>query len=396
MNIPFDPRRPRAHFTAPRGWINDPNGPIFYEGQYHLFYQHNPGAPVWGNMHWGHAVSRDLVRWEHLPIALFPDETGTMFSGSAIEDTENRTGLTQNGRNPLILYYTAAGEPFEQRMAFSTDGGRTFQKRPGSAVIPHIIGSNRDPKVAWDEEKGVYRLALYLDGDEYALFESQDLIHFVPRQTLSLPGDNECPDLYPVAADDGARLWVLCGAHDIYLVGRFDENGLFAPVQSAGRLHYGGCSYAAQSFSGIPGGRILRMSWNQAPLNSPLIQGGMCTPAEMRLICREGRYLLCAQPAREFESLRAPLDPDNPAWDAEFVMGDGETVRLPGCEISLSHGELRANGFICPGGREEFIRAVGDTHAVEIYAGPGDRFLCLPRDPSIQGKLPANAHSLTA
>ena len=141
------------HFTAQKGWINDPNGLILYEGWYHLFYQHNPDDNRWGNMHWGHARSRDLVHWEHLPIALYPEPGYTMYSGSAIEDVRNLTGLKKGGHNPLLLYYTAAGEPFEQRVAVSTDGGRTFEKMPG-CVIGHIRGENRDPKIVYDEAAG--------------------------------------------------------------------------------------------------------------------------------------------------------------------------------------------------------------------------------------------------
>ena len=96
------------HFTAQKGWINDPNGLILYEGWYHLFYQHNPDDNRWGNMHWGHARSRDLVHWEHLPIALYPEPGYTMYSGSAIEDVRNLTGLKKGGHNPLLLYYTGA------------------------------------------------------------------------------------------------------------------------------------------------------------------------------------------------------------------------------------------------------------------------------------------------
>ena len=145
--------RPSAHFTARSGWINDPNGLILYEGRYHLFYQHNPVDTIWGNMHWGHAVSEDLVHWEELEEALFPDENGAMFSGSAIADTQNLTGLKCNEHDPLLLFYTAAGGAYElsdkqstQRLAYSTDGGKTFVKYP-RAMIETVTPENRDPKV---------------------------------------------------------------------------------------------------------------------------------------------------------------------------------------------------------------------------------------------------------
>ena len=133
-----EPLRPLFHFTAAQGWLNDPNGLIYYEGKYHMFYQHNPAGNKWANMHWGHAVSTDLMHWKELPIALYPDESGTMYSGSAVEDTENVTGLKENGHNPLILFYTAAGNPRTQCMAYSVDGGGTFKKYPGNPIIPNI------------------------------------------------------------------------------------------------------------------------------------------------------------------------------------------------------------------------------------------------------------------
>ena len=356
------------HFTPPKGWNNDPNGLIFYEGVYHMFYQHNPNSIQWADMHWGHAVSRDLKHWEHLPIALYPENGFMMFSGSAIEDVDNRSGLKENGHNPMLLYFTAAGEPFEQRAAVSTDGGKTFQKLPG-CVIPHIVGSNRDPKIMYDRAKDVYRLALYLDGDEYALFETDDLLHFTMKQKIALPEDNECPDLFPIQADDGALLWVLIGAHDRYLVGRFDDVGLFQPIQGPGRLCYGNKSYAAQSYSGLTG-RNLRMSWNQTDLKNDLIQGSMCTPADFALKNRGGQYVLCLTPAPEFGF--------DPAWDREGEMKDGDVWNVPGGVLALKAGALTVNGFACPAGPREHIRTVGDEHALEVYVGEGDRFFCVP------------------
>ena len=357
-------------FSAQMGWINDPNGLILYEGWYHLFYQHNPDDNRWGNMHWGHARSRDLVHWEHLPIALYPEPGYTMYSGSAIEDVRNLTGLKKGGHNPLLLYYTAAGEPFEQRVAVSTDGGRTFEKMPG-CVIGHIRGENRDPKIVYDEEKDVYRLALYLDGDEYALFETDDLVHFRLKQTVHLPEDNECPDLFPLTADDDTRHWVLIGAHDRYLVGRFDADGQFRASQDARRLTYGDLSYAAQSYSGIPG-RALRFSWNRVELHDDLIQGSMCTPADYSLRRDADGYALCLNPAPEFGF--------DPARDALGEIREGETIPVPDGTLRLENGKLTVNGTSCPAGTRERFRTVGDTHALEVYLAPGDRFLCVPTE----------------
>lgn len=179
--------RPQTHFSARTGWINDPNGLVYHNGVYHLFFQHNPAGNQWGNMHWGHAVSRDLVHWTQEPIALYPDALGTMFSGSAVVDERNVSGF---GKGALLLFYTAAGDPFTQCLAWSTDG-KQFRKYEGNPIVPHIAGANRDPKVIWCEELGCYVMALYLENNTYTLLLSDDLLHWREHQHIELPGDSE-------------------------------------------------------------------------------------------------------------------------------------------------------------------------------------------------------------
>ncbi len=264
-----DENRPLIHFTAKKGWINDPNGLCFYEGKYHMFFQHNPVGTCWGNMHWGHAVSYDLIDWEELEDALIPDEMGTMYSGSAIVDYDNVIGLKENEHDPLILFYTAAGreneisrdKPYTQCMAYSTDGGNTFKKWKNNPVVPHIKGGNRDPKVIRDPESGVYVMALYLDGDEYALLTSSNLTEWKQIQSINFKGDNECPDFYPLPDENGKLKWVLNGAHDCAMVGDFDpEKGFY----NCGEVHKFGFArpYAAQSFNLGYDLRRIRIAWN--------------------------------------------------------------------------------------------------------------------------------------
>ena len=149
--------RPQYHFTPKTNWTNDPNGLIYYKGEYHLFFQHNPTGINWGNMTWGHAVSPDLVHWKQLPHAIHPDELGTIFSGSGVVDWNNTGGFQTGDEAVLVAFYTSAGNhapekvPFTQSIAYSNDRGRSWTKYEGNPVIEHIVASNRDPKVIWHE-----------------------------------------------------------------------------------------------------------------------------------------------------------------------------------------------------------------------------------------------------
>ena len=290
-NLYNEAYRPQIHFTTKNGWINDPNGLIFIDGKYHLFYQHNPCEPRWGNMHWGHAISRDMLHWEETDIALFPDESGTMFSGSAIADEKNLLGL-QAGDTPTVLLYYTATSPFSQHLAYSTDGLKTIRKME-APVIPHIVGSNRDPKVVYCEEWGAYALVLYMTSDTYALFRSDDLINWNKIQDVAISGENECPDLFPLMADDGSRKWVFIGAHDIYVIGDMRSDG-FHPTQESRPLHYGKSAYAGQTFSGLPNGRTVRIDWDRWGINTPRFNGQMSFPAELTLKKVDDIYYLCA------------------------------------------------------------------------------------------------------
>lgn len=303
--------RPYAHFTAKRGWINDPNGLVYYNGCYHMFFQHNPVDCKWENMHWGHAVSSDLVHWQEKDIAFYPDEDGTVFSGSAIIDRKNVTGLKQNDNDVILIFYTCAGntseaskgKPFTQNLAYSIDGGNTFRKYEKNPLIAQLVGENRDPKVIYYEPDDSYIMALFLENHEYALFKSKNMLDWKQIQRVTLPEDAECPDFFPLAADnDPCNVkWVFIGASDRYLIGNFDGEQ-FTVENDLMRLNYGNSSYAAQSWSDIPERRI-RTAFSTMIIPGEPYASCMNLPQEMSLKTIDGKIKLCVMPVKETELL---------------------------------------------------------------------------------------------
>ena len=239
--------RPTFHFTPPEKWMNDPNGMVYYEGEYHLFYQHYPEATVWGPMHWGHAVSEDLVNWEHLPIALYPDSLGYIFSGSAVIDWKNTSGFGINGVPPMIAIYTYHNMEGEksgsntyqyQAIAYSNDKGRTWTKYEGNPVVPNPgIKDFRDPKVIWDESSNQW-VMVFAAWDHVKLYGSKDLkkwehLSDFGKEWGTHAGVWECPDLFPMrVSGTGQKKWVLLqsinpggfngGSGTQYFIGNFD------------------------------------------------------------------------------------------------------------------------------------------------------------------------------
>ncbi|MBQ9429288.1 MAG: glycoside hydrolase family 32 protein [Clostridia bacterium] len=394
-----EPLRPEVHFTVKNGWNNDPNGLVFVDGVYHMFYQYNPAAPVWGNMHWGHATSSDLLHWEEEDIALFPDENGTVFSGSALTDTENASGL---GRGTMLLFYTGAGgsnrlskgKPFTQCLAYSRDGV-TFHKYGKNPIVPHIEAANRDPKVVYVPEIGKYSMAIYRAEWRYELLISTDLLHWEEFALLPLRDDAECPDLFRLPCGE-KFYYVFMGARDVYIVGHFEKDR-FVIDQSEKKLTHLKMSYAAQSFSGLPGGRVVRIAWHI--LNAP---GGrfasqMSFPTEMRLEKQDGEFRLSAAPIREIESLYtrgetlrdralcAPLTVETGAAALDLSLSLAYThgqilkIDLFGTDLvcDMEKNEIRCKNLkmpLSPDGERVEVRVLVDRCSLEIFAGRGRIF----------------------
>lgn len=306
--------RPQYHFTAHTGWLNDPNGLVFFKGEYHLFFQHNPYGTEWGNMTWGHAVSKDLVHWEQLDHALYPDTSGTMYSGSAVVDHRNTSGLGTLGQPPMVILYTAAGnqssaskgQPFTQGLAYSLDG-RQFTKLTSNPVLNHIEAENRDPKVVWHDLTKRWIMALYLNEDRYALFNSADLKHWERCDSVSMPGASECPDFFelPLKGDPKSRYWIFWSANGRYRLGRFDGTR-FAPDTDPIDSNFGPNCYAAQTYSDAPKNRRIQIAWMQGgqypgmPFNQQ-----MTVPREITLIKTKEGPRLSIQPVAELSKLRS-------------------------------------------------------------------------------------------
>ncbi len=316
-----DKVRPQFHFTSRCGWLNDPNGLVYFKGEYHLFYQHNPYGWNWGNMSWGHAVSPDLVHWKELPVALYPDEHGVMYSGSAVVDWNNTAGFQKGNEPALVAMMTAAGDPFTQEIAYSNDRGRTWVKYPGNPVLGHIAAQNRDPKLAWYAPESKWVMALYLDHSDYALFESRDLKRWTKIQDLTLPGDAECPNFFEIPLDGNPRnlRWVFYGASGVYVIGAFNGHS-FQPETRPQHLQNGNCWYASQVYSDCPAGdgRCILIPWGRLP-DGNIFRGEpfnqmMGLPVELTLHSGNSGESLGVAPVRELQALRQVSHVIKPQW----------------------------------------------------------------------------------
>lgn len=354
--------RPQLHFTSRRGWLNDPNGLVYYQGEYHLFYQHNPFGWGWGNMSWGHAVSGDLVHWKELPVALHPDPSGTMYSGSAVVDWQNTAGF---GKEALVAMYTAAGRPFTQGIAYSNDKGRTWTKYAGNPVIKHIEAENRDPKVIWYAPTKRWVMALYLDREDYAIFNSKDLKTWERTDTVAIPGTSECPNFFPMRldGDDTKQKWILFGANGGYLVGDFDGSD-FKPDGPPKRMQNGNCWYAAQVFSDIPNsdGRTILIPWGQMNIPGMPFNQLMGLPVELRLESTPEGPTIFSTPTRELESLRAGGKKADPAVGTFDV---GETAEL---SVAIEAGSSSPVEFDLRGVKVTYDPVKGEVRCLDRTA----------------------------
>ncbi|MEI6218204.1 MAG: glycoside hydrolase family 32 protein [bacterium] len=309
--------RPQFHFSPRKNWTNDPNGLVFYKGEYHMFFQLNAKGINWGPNTWGHAISRDLVHWEQIEDAIKPDAYGWIWSGSAVVDWENTAGLQKGSEKTLVALYTTgasptagwdgATNPAVQSIAFSNDRGRTWKKYKGNPVLGHIRASNRDPKVVWHAPTRTWIMALFLDDHDFALFASKNLIKWEHLQDIHLCGSSECPDFFELNVDGKPEdtRWVFWGGDSQYRIGRFDGRK-FTDEGGRFKLEQGPNGYAAQTWSDVPDGRRLQISWmRDGKYPSMPFNQQMTFPVELTLKTFPEGVMLCRTPAGEIEKLHA-------------------------------------------------------------------------------------------
>ena len=334
-NLYTEALRPQFHFTAPRGWLNDPNGLVYLDGEWHLFYQHNPFGWPWGNMHWGHAVSTDLFHWKNLGEAIHPwsDVKGAAFSGSAVVDVHNTTGWKHDDQDVLVaaLTDTDTGES----IAYSTDRGRTFTMFAENPVVQH---RGRDPKLVWYEPAKHWVMAVYDEHDDkqwIAFYTSSNLKRWTFASRIE--GFYECPDLFEAAVDGDTdhKKWVLYAADGQYVIGSFDGK-TFTPDHEGKQQVWYGDYYAAQSYSNAPDGRHVQIGWGRGiafpgmPFNQQ-----MAVPVELSLHTTDDGIRMFAEPVRELKTLRG-----KPRTLSELTLHPGDPSPLDGFDASETEIDL--------------------------------------------------------
>lgn len=398
MNEPF---RPQAHFSPEINWMNDPNGLVWHNGEYHLFHQYNPAGNSWGHMSWGHAVSTDLVHWKHLPLAI-PETGGVMaFSGCCVVDHENTSNLGSGNEPPMVAIYTGHGHGKQvQNLAWSNDNGRTWTIYDQNPVLDINNPDFRDPKVFRHEASGRWIMVVSLAAEKRLVFYGssdlktwQELSRFGPAGAKDKP-NWECPDLFElnVENEDGKRLWVLeadmgsgsiaGGSGGEYFVGRFDGT-VFTPIQDAQWVDFGRDFYAPVSWSNIPehDGRRIWMGWfnNWETCLVPTHPWRSCMSVPRELSLRrvasesggEARYVLIQRPVREFTRIRAEprkLRTDAATWPPVNVTQSGEIEDLNfTLNLTLRPGNARSCGLRIVTGDSEFTEIGYDRVIDGIY-----------------------------
>lgn len=326
-----EPYRPQFHFTPEKKWMNDPNGMVYYKGIYHLFYQYYPDDIVWGPMHWGHATSKDLIHWEHQKIALFPDKLGLIFSGSAVVDLKNTSGLGTTENPPMIAIFTyhnmdgekAGRKDYQtQGLAYSLDEGNTWLKYTGNPIIKNSTQKDfRDPKVFWNSETNLWNLVL-VAGDHAQFYTSKNLINWDYQSDFGKNigahgGVWECPDIFKLkVGNSNAEKWVLLisinpgapngGSGTQYFIGDYDGKNFTTNQKDIKWIDNGADNYAGVTYNNTPDNKRIFIgwmsNWNYAR-NTPTKnwRSAMTLPRELSLDKINNDYVLKNKPVLQLE-----------------------------------------------------------------------------------------------
>jgi levanase/fructan beta-fructosidase len=315
--------RPLYHHTPQYGWMNDPNGMFYKDGEWHLCYQWNPYGSQWENMTWGHSVSKDLIHWEPLPTAIEPDAVGTIFSGSCVVDKNNTAGY---GKNAIIAFYTSAAEAQTQSMAYSTDGGRTFKKYEKNPVLTSSAADFRDPHLFWHEETHKWIMPLAV-GQEMQFYSSVNLKDWTYESSFGKEYGNhdgvwECPDLMPLPVrGTGQTKWMLLcninpggpfgGSATQYFIGQFDGHKFTceSKPEVTKWMDYGKDHYATVTFDNAPEGRRVAIVWMSnwqyaGTVPTKQFRSANALPRDLGLFTDGSETYCSVLPSKEVDALR--------------------------------------------------------------------------------------------
>jgi levanase/fructan beta-fructosidase len=322
--------RPIYHHTPEYGWMNDPNGMFYKDGQWHLYYQWNPYGSQWENMTWGHSTSRDLLHWDAQPTAVEPDALGTIFSGSCVVDKKN---------DRVVAFYTSAGQHQVQSMAVSKDNGKTFVKEIDNPILTSNEPDFRDPKAFWNPELQAWNLVLAV-GQEMRIFSSKDLKNWKFESAFGKGYGNhdgvwECPDLMKlqVRGTDTQKWMLICninpggpfgGSATQYFVGDFDGHTFTCDHKDTRWMDYGKDHYATVTFDNAPDGRRVALAWmsnwqyaNEVPTKQ--FRSANSVPRDLDLFEYNGQYYCGVTPSKELLALRGKKTA-NPTEACEIVV----------------------------------------------------------------------------
>ena len=379
--MPDEQHRPQIHFSPKANWVNDPNGMVYNNGVYHLFFQYHPYSSIWGPMHWGHATSTNLIHWKEEPIAIYPDSIGTIFSGSAVVDKNNTSGFGKNGKAPLVAIFTqhsmegekAGRNDFQtQSIAYSNDDGKTWVKYTGNPVLknPGIVDF-RDPKVMWYEPQKKWIMTLATK-DRITFYSSGNLKSWVKESEFgatvgSHGGVWECPDLFTLD-DNGKKLWVLIvsinpggpnkGSATQYFVGDFNGNKFIPYNTNIKWIDYGPDNYAGITWSNT-GNRKIFLGWmsnwlyaNQVPTET--WRNAMTIPRELKLKHVGDEILVASQPVAELSKIQSkPITISNVKVTNSIDMAARiGKVKFP-CRINLSLEEIKDFSLVLSNDKDE-------------------------------------------